>query len=319
MNGARTVRGRHLGRHHDAGKLAAGRPPSSPPGRCHLTAGGWMAVLRRCLDQRRSIEKSSTWVRQMLLPEGSRNDVSMPYGCGVGGSLKTTPRAKARYKKPGSRRFRGRAYLRPPWRPAGRAADAGPTALRGHWPGKGTLQDAGVSADPQAQFGHLGCGVVAGDRARMSRGSPRNSSPSAGSIMYLTPHPPRASRSGSSSAPASVRWNRVVATGGGASSRLIRPADSSSRMRSESRLAAIPGSRSGADILPDTRHPAAARLTAHTRIRPASEQQVQEVACGRRIGSANPSEGILPAQRLGSGPWSRPCRSGRGVGGTQRC
>src|SRR5689334_6873596 len=29
----------------------------------------------------------------MLLPDGSQKDVSMPYGCGVGGSLNTTPRA----------------------------------------------------------------------------------------------------------------------------------------------------------------------------------------------------------------------------------
>jgi hypothetical protein len=60
--------------------------------------------------------------------------------------------------------------------------------------------------------------------------------------MYLIPHRPMASRTGCSSAPVSVRWNRVVATGGGASSRRIRPADSSSRIRSESRLVAIPGS-----------------------------------------------------------------------------
>ena len=33
---------------------------------------------RRCGRQRRSIENSSTWVRRMLLPDGSRNDVSMP-------------------------------------------------------------------------------------------------------------------------------------------------------------------------------------------------------------------------------------------------
>ena len=36
---------------------------------------------------------SSTWVSRMLLPDGSRNDVSMPYGWTVGGSLKVTPRA----------------------------------------------------------------------------------------------------------------------------------------------------------------------------------------------------------------------------------
>lgn len=33
------------------------------------------------------------WVSRMLLPDGSRNEVSMPYGCTVGGSLNVTPRA----------------------------------------------------------------------------------------------------------------------------------------------------------------------------------------------------------------------------------
>jgi hypothetical protein len=39
--------------------------------------------------------------------------------------------------------------------------------------------------------------------------------------MYLTPHRPMASSTGSSPAPASVRWNSVVATGGGALYRLM--------------------------------------------------------------------------------------------------
>ena len=47
----------------------------------------------------------------------------------------------------------------------------------------------------------------------------RNSSSSGGSPMYLSPHRKKASRTGSSSAPVSVRWNSVVAMGGGASSR----------------------------------------------------------------------------------------------------
>ncbi len=70
----------------------------------------------------------------------------------------------------------------------------------------------------------------------------RNSSPSSGWAMYLIPQTPRASSTGWSSAPASVRWNSVVATGGAASSRRTRPAASSSRRRSESRLVAMPGS-----------------------------------------------------------------------------
>ena len=43
--------------------------------------------------QTRSRENSITWVKRTLLPDGSRNDVSTPYGCAVGGSLNTTPRA----------------------------------------------------------------------------------------------------------------------------------------------------------------------------------------------------------------------------------
>ena len=60
----------------------------------------------------------------------------------------------------------------------------------------------------------------------------RNSSPTFGWAMYRTPQPPRASAPGSRSRPASVRWKSAVATGGGASSRRIRPARSSSRRRS---------------------------------------------------------------------------------------
>src|SRR3954447_23848027 len=44
-------------------------------------------------DQCRSGSNSSTCVSRMLLPDGSRNEVSIPYGCGVGGSLNSTPRA----------------------------------------------------------------------------------------------------------------------------------------------------------------------------------------------------------------------------------
>jgi len=76
----------------------------------------------------------------------------------------------------------------------------------------------------------------------------RNSSSSAGSAMYLIPQPPSASSTGLSSAPASVRWNSVAATGGGASSRRIRPAASSWPMRSASRLVAMPGTHEGAII-----------------------------------------------------------------------
>ena len=69
----------------------------------------------------------------------------------------------------------------------------------------------------------------------------RNSSPSTGWAMYLTPQPPRASSTGSSSAPASVRWNSAVATGGAASSRRTKPAAFSWSRRSASRLVAMPG------------------------------------------------------------------------------
>src|SRR6266581_99786 len=69
----------------------------------------------------------------------------------------------------------------------------------------------------------------------------RNSSPSSGWAMYLIPQPPRASSTGWSWAPASVSWNSVVATGGAASSRRTRPADSRSCRRSASRLVAMPG------------------------------------------------------------------------------
>jgi hypothetical protein len=70
----------------------------------------------------------------------------------------------------------------------------------------------------------------------------RNSSPSFGWAMYRTPQLARAMSAGSSSRPASVRWKSVVAMGGAASSRRIRPADSRSRRRFESRLVAMPGS-----------------------------------------------------------------------------
>lgn len=44
-------------------------------------------------DQCRFGSNSSTCVSRMLLPDGSRKDVSIPYGCAVGGSLNSTPRA----------------------------------------------------------------------------------------------------------------------------------------------------------------------------------------------------------------------------------
>jgi len=33
-------------------------------------------------------------VSRKLLPDGSRNDASIPYGCSVGGSTNSTPRAE---------------------------------------------------------------------------------------------------------------------------------------------------------------------------------------------------------------------------------
>ena len=60
------------------GKIGLGdeRPSAPAPSRRHLLL---LRLLRWCgVRQRRSIENSSTCVRRMLLPDGSRNDVSMP-------------------------------------------------------------------------------------------------------------------------------------------------------------------------------------------------------------------------------------------------
>ena len=46
--------------------------------RCRLEiAAHWDSPIAS-RPQWRSMENSSTWVRRMLLPDGSRNDVSMP-------------------------------------------------------------------------------------------------------------------------------------------------------------------------------------------------------------------------------------------------
>ena len=67
--------------------------PAEPRTASSSSASSTPAASERTTTHERSRENSITWVRRTLLPDGSRNDVSTPYGCAVGGSLKTTPRA----------------------------------------------------------------------------------------------------------------------------------------------------------------------------------------------------------------------------------
>jgi len=49
---------------------------------------------RRCFaEPSYTPANSRTWVSRMWLPDGSRNDESIPYGCSCGSSTKSTPRA----------------------------------------------------------------------------------------------------------------------------------------------------------------------------------------------------------------------------------